>query len=290
MSLILRFNLILTAIILPGLLISGFMSYTLLQRNAREEVIDLANLMIASAQVIRGYTIDEIRPLIADQLEHTFLPESVPAYAATEALSNLPDFYRDFAYKEATLNPTNPRDRATDWEADLVQAFRRDDRLKVLSGERETPRGAALYIASPIKITNEGCLACHSTPAAAPASMIDIYGTANGFGWQLNETVGAQIVSVPMAVAQARAQKAFVTFMVSLCVLFLILYAVLNLVLSRLILRPVTELAWAADEVSTGNFEIPEFAETRRDEIGHLAASFNRMRRSLEHAMRMIGS
>lgn len=288
MSLIVRFNLILTAIILPGLLISGFVSYTLLQHNAREEVIDLANLMIASAKAVRGYTINEIRPLIANQLDHTFLPESVPAYAATETLGTLPDDYRDFAYKEATLNPTNPRDRAADWEADLVQAFRRNDQLKALSGERETPRGPFLYIASPIKITNETCLTCHGTPSAAPASMVEIYGPANGFGWQLNETVGAQIVSVPMAVAQARADRAFVTFMASLCVLFLILYAVLNLVLSRLILRPVTELSRAADEVSTGNFEIPEFAERRRDEIGHLAASFNRMRRSLQHAMRMI--
>ncbi|HEX6144063.1 MAG TPA: DUF3365 domain-containing protein [Geminicoccaceae bacterium] len=288
MGLQVRFNLILTAIILPGLIIAGVVSYTLLQRNARAEVVDIANLMIAAAQAVRGYTINEVRPLIADQMEHNFLPESVPAYAATEVMGALPDFYRDFMYKEATLNPTNPRDRATDWEADLVHAFRNNPNLGTLSGERSTPRGAFMYIASPIKIGNEGCLVCHSTPAAAPASMIELYGTANGFGWQLDEIVGAQIVSVPMAVAQQRAQSVFVSFMLSLCAIFLILYVVLNLVLSRLILRPVTDLAWAADEVSTGNFEIEEFPEGRRDEIGHLAAAFNRMRRSLEQAMRMI--
>jgi len=288
MGLQVRFNLILTAIILPGLIIAGVVSYTLLQRNARAEVVDIANLMIAAAQAVRGYTIDEVRPLIADQMDHNFLPESVPAYAATEVMGALPDFYRDFMYKEATLNPTNPRDRATDWEADLVHAFRNNPNLGTLSGERSTPRGAFMYIASPIKIGNEGCLVCHSTPAAAPASMIELYGTANGFGWQLEEIVGAQIVSVPMAVAQQRAQSVFVSFMLSLCAIFLILYIVLNLVLSRLILRPVTDLAWAADEVSTGNFEIEEFPERRRDEIGHLAAAFNRMRRSLEQAMRMI--
>lgn len=283
-----KFNLILTAIILPGLIVAGVVSYNLLQRNARAEVIDLANLMIAAAQAVRGYTINEVRPLIADQMDRTFLPESVPAYAATEVMAALPDYYRDFLYKEATLNPTNPRDRATDWEADLVHAFRNNPALGTLTGERQTPRGSFLYIASPIQITNEGCLACHSTPAAAPASMIELYGTANGFGWQHDEVVGAQIVSVPMAVAQERAQSVFLTFMLSLCAIFLLLYVVLNLVLSRLILRPVTDLAWAADEVSTGNFEIAEFTEGRRDEIGHLAASFNRMRRSLEQAMRMI--
>ncbi|MDX1542205.1 MAG: DUF3365 domain-containing protein [Geminicoccaceae bacterium] len=283
-----KFNLILTAIILPGLIVAGLVSYTLLQRNARAEVIDIANLMIAAAQAVRGYTVNEVRPLIADQMDQVFLPESVPAYAATEVMGALPDYYRDFMYKEATLNPTNPRDRATDWEADLVQAFRNNPQLGTLSGERNTPRGAFLYIASPIQITNEGCLTCHSTPAEAPASMIALYGNANGFGWQHNEVVGAQIVSVPMSIAQDRAQRAFITFMLSLAAIFLVLYVVLNLVLSRLILRPVTDLAWAADEVSTGNFEIAEFDEGRRDEIGHLAAAFNRMRRSLEQAMRMI--
>ena len=134
-----KFNLILTAIILPGLIISGMVSYTLLQRNARAEVVDIANLMIAAAQAVRGYTINQVRPLIDDQLDEVFLPESVPAYAATQTMNALPDAYRDFMYKEATLNPTNPRDRATDWEADLVQAFRNNPELGTLTGERATP-------------------------------------------------------------------------------------------------------------------------------------------------------
>jgi protein-histidine pros-kinase len=153
---------------------------------------------------------------------------------------------------------------------------------------RPTPSGGALYIARPIKITNESCLGCHSTPAAAPASMLAVYGNANGFGWQLNEIVGAQIVSVPTSVAEQRADTTFYTFMLSLCILFLVLYVVLNLMLSRMVIKPVTVMSQAADKVSTGDFTIAEFTETRRDEIGALARSFNRMRRSLEQAIRMI--
>lgn len=288
MGLRLRFNLILTAVFVPGLLISGYVSYTLLQQNARAEVVHTADLMIAAAQAVRRYTVDEVRPLVADELTHTFLPQTVPAYAATQALNGLPEEYRDFVYKEATLNPTNPRDRAVDWEADIVQEFKRNPELGMLSGERQTPRGPFLYIASPIKVNDTSCLGCHSSPAVAPPSMLELYGDDNGFGWQQGEIVGAQIVSVPMTVAQERAMQAFIAFMGSLFVLFLVLYGVLNLVLSRLILKPVSDLAGAANEVSTGNFNIPEFPERRRDEIGALAASFNRMRRSLQQAMRMI--
>jgi HAMP domain-containing protein len=288
MGLRLRFNLILTAVFLPGLLIAGWVSYDLLQRNARDEVIRNAELMMAAARAIRGYTVDEVRPLIADEMSETFLPQSVPAYAAHQTLGALPDEYRDFVYKEATLNPTNPRDRAVAWEADLIQAFDRDDGASSLSGVRSTPGGPALYIASPIRITNQGCLVCHSLPSVAPASMIELYGDDNGFGWQLDEVVGAQIVSVPMSVAGERADRTFAIFMLSLCAIFVLSYLVLNVALTRLIVRPISDMARAADRVSTGDFAVPEFAEGRKDEVGGLAVAFNRMRRSLEQAMRMI--
>src|ERR1700759_3227469 len=53
-----------------------------------------------------------------------FHPQSVPAFAATEIFGYLREKFPDYFYKEATLNPTNPRDRATDWESDVVNQFR----------------------------------------------------------------------------------------------------------------------------------------------------------------------
>ncbi|HNO88666.1 MAG TPA: DUF3365 domain-containing protein, partial [Rhodocyclaceae bacterium] len=196
--------------------------------------------------------------------------------------------YPNYAYKEATLNPTNPRDRAADWEADLVNTFRNTADSKEIAGERDTPTGRALYIAHPIRIESPACLACHSTPEAAPASMIKVYGTANGFGWKLNETVGAQVVSVPMSVPLENAAQAFRTFMTSLAAVFAAVFVVLNLMLSWLIIRPVSQMSDAADKISTGDFDQPEFPEQGTDEVAVLASSFNRMRRSLEKAMQMI--
>jgi HAMP domain-containing protein len=288
MGLRLRFNLVLTAVFVAGLAVSGYVSYDLLQSNARDEVVRKADLLISAAQAIRGYTVQEVRPHLQDKLAATFLPQTVPAYAATTTLGRLPDQYRDYLYKEATLNPTNPRDRAVDWEADLVQRFKRNASLKRLVGVREAAGSQALYIAHPIRITNAACLTCHSTPAAAPASMLKRYGSANGFGWQLNEVVGAQVVSVPMSVPVTAADRAFLTFMISLAAVFVLLYVVLNWMLTRMILKPITAMSRAADEVSTGNFDIPEFAESQKDEIGRLGTSFNRMRRSLQQAMKMI--
>ncbi len=288
MGLRLRFNLVLTLVFVAGLAVSALVSYNLLQRNARGEIVRNAELMIEAARAIRTYTVKHVRPELADRLKDVFLPQTVPAYAATQTLGLLPKEYRDFIYKEATLNPTNPSHRATDWEADLVHAFQRDPNLNFLSGVRATPRGDSLYIAAPMRIRNKACLTCHGVPSAAPATMIARYGNDNGFGWKLGEVVGAQVVSVPMAVPVAKANRAFVTFLISICAVFVMLYAVLNIMLTRMVIKPIAEMSRTADQVSTGNFDVPEFGEGRKDEVGRLATSFNRMRRSLEQALKMI--
>jgi protein-histidine pros-kinase len=290
MGLRLKFNLVLLVVFLIGLGAAAWVSHGLLVHNAREEVTRNARLMMEMALAVRGYTITQIRPRLELQPLQTFLPQSVPAFAATETLAELRKTYPDYFYKEATLNPTNPRNRAADWEADLVQEFRnRPDRKEVV-GERETPTGRALYIARPIQVTNPACLACHSTPEAAPAAMVKLYGPSNGFGWRHNDIVGAQVVSVPMAVPLRNAQRAFYTFLGSLVAVFALVFVALNAMLSWLIVRPIARMSHAADQVSTGNFDLPEFPERGQDEIARLGRAFNRMRRSLQKAMQMIES
>ena len=176
MGLRLKFNLVLLAVFGLGLLASGYLSYTLLERNAREEVGQHAGLMMEAALAIRSYTIEQVRPQLDLQLMRVFLPQSVPAYAATETLNALRKKYTDYTYKEATINPTNPRNRAGDWENDVIRIFRDKPETGEVVGERDTPTGRALYIARPIQIKNPACLACHSTPEAAPPTMIKLYG------------------------------------------------------------------------------------------------------------------
>jgi protein-histidine pros-kinase len=288
MRLLLKFNLIFALVFIAGLLGCGYLTRELLQRNAQEEILENARLLMENAIAVRNYTSSQVKPLLETQMKYSFLPQSVPAYSATEVLNTLAKKYPEYGYKEATLNPTNPRDRAVEWEADLVNRFRSASDQTELSGQRDTPLGRMLYIARPIKITNAACLACHSTVEAAPKPLIDKYGPANGFGWNHNEVVGAQVVSVPMALPLARAEQTFKVFMLSLGGLFLAVAVLLNLMLWLTVIRPVTRLSALADRVSLGEMEAPEFAPGGRDEIGVLAESFRRMRRSLEQAMKML--
>ena len=176
MKLIVKFNLVFIAVFLIGLGLAAHVADQLLQYNAREEMLQNARLMMEAALATRGYTSSQVRPLLQTQMKYGFLPQSVPAYAATEVFNELRKKYPEYAYKEATLNPTNPRNRAVDWEADVVNQFRNNTDHTEIIGERDTPTGRLLYIARPIQISDAACLACHSTVDAAPKTMIDRYG------------------------------------------------------------------------------------------------------------------
>jgi protein-histidine pros-kinase len=288
MGLRLKFNLVLIAVFLVGFAATGMISRQLLQENARDEVVRNARLMMDTALAVRAYTVEQIKPHLDPMLAEVFLPQTVPAYAATETLHNVQKKYPDYGYKEATLNPTNPRDRATDWEADLVNQFRQNEDTKELISERQGATGRQLYIAKPIQISNPACLACHSVPSAAPPSMIKVYGEANGFGWKHNEVIGAQVVTVPMDIPIRNADRALKAFMLSLAGVFGVVFVVLNLMLSWLIVQPIRSMSLAADKVSTGDFDVPEFQDSGTDEVAVLGGAFNRMRRSLDKAMKMI--
>ena len=246
-----------------------------------------AGVMMEAALSMRSYTVGHVRPnLMADP--DKFLPQSVPAFGATEIMTLLRKKYPDYAYKEATLNPTNPRNRAVEWETDIVNTFRNDASQSEISGMRETPTGRSLYLARPLQIKDGACLSCHTSAEVAPASMVKIYGPSNGFGWKLNEVVGAQIMSVPTAVPIQRAHDTFRVFMVSLTLVFLFIFVALNLMLFFIVIRPVTKLSGLADQVSLGNLDVPDFVVRGKDEIGVLSESFSRMRKSLSKAMKML--
>ncbi len=288
MKLLYKFNLIFILVMALGVAVSGWISRNLLQEQARQEVVGIGRLLMEQALAERGYTSGQITKLLETQMKYEFLPQAIPSYSATEVQSTLHKKYPEYAYKEATLNPTNPRDRAQGWEVDIVNAFRNDTELKELVGQRETPTGRSLYVSRPLRITNPACLQCHSSVEAAPKTMVDKYGPANGFGWQLNEVIGAQVVSVPMTLPLERAEQNFRLFVGSLVAVFLVVGLVLNLMIWRFVVRPVTQLSALADRVSQGDLNAPEFASRSKDEIGTLADSFSRMRASVVQAMKML--
>lgn len=287
MSLLIRINLVFGGVFVLAAAAAGYACWGILEGNARREALAEAGLMLDSALATRDYTASEILPLLGTGMAETFPPQSVPFYAATQNFLQLQKRHPDYSYKEATLNPMNPRDRAADWEADIIQKFRNDPHAREVIGERDTPMGAALFLARPIR-TDAACSACHSRPSSAPKALVARYGSDNGFGWQNAEVVGAQVVSVPLARATDNATRAFHAFMVSLTLVFVALFVVLNAALYVLVVRPVGHIAQVAERLSVGDLSAPEFPAKGAAEVTSLVRSFNRMRKSLDKALRLL--
>ena len=76
--------------------------------------------------------------------------------------------------------------------------------------------------------------------------------------------------------------------LIGLVVVFAVVLLLLNLLLHYVIIRPMRRISATATEVSLGNMDAPEIEPKGRDEVSELAQAFNRMRRSLANAMRML--
>ena len=271
-----------------GLGLAAVGAYAILAKNALEESLQDARIMIEGASAVRTYTSESIQPLLEQQMKVQFLPHSIPSFAAQTNFAMVNQKLPDYTYREPTLNPTNPKDRAVAWEADIINEFRNDPSKAESVITRDTPGSRFLTLARPLKVGSQSCLTCHSTPENAPATMVALYGSQNGFGWKQGEVVAAQVVSIPLTVPLARAYQALFWFMLILVGTFVVTVVMVDLLLRVLVAKPVAEISEMADSVSMGQLDTPEYIRNSRDEIGSLSMSFNRMRRSLQNAMTML--
>jgi HAMP domain-containing protein len=290
MGLRLKFNLVLGIAAVIIFLAASYLARIFFMEDAKAEVIRQARIMMESAVAVRSYTVKEVKPLLAVQSRRQFLPQTVPAYAASRYVGELQKEYPDYSYKEAVFNPTNPAHRAQDWEADIINWFASHRDEKEFIGERQAQTGASLYLGLPIEITDPKCLACHGTVADAPSTMLEQYGTAGGFGWKLGEVIGVQLVTVPTSIPYQQAERALQGFMITLGSVIATLLILLNLMLHFIVIRPVRRIAMQADAVSMGTLNVEEISYRGSDEIASMARSVNRMHRSLINAMEMLDS
>lgn len=290
MKLLTKFNLILVVLFGACGLIIAAGAYQFLINNARREVMQEAELMMASAKSIRDYTADDLAPLLEQTPKHqtTFLPETVPAFSALATFDHIHQKYPDYEYHEATLNPTNPTHRALDWEADVINYLRDHRDKQEITGERTAGTGRVLYLATPIA-ADPPCMECHSVPSAAPVAMIAKYGSQRGFGWKPGSIVAAQIVSVPMSLPVQIANQAFRRLLLYLILAMVATMIALDIGVYYIVIRPLKQVSETADRVSRGEKGVPQLEVKGKDEIATVTESFNRMKVSLEKAFKLLG-
>ena len=289
LKLLVKFNILLIVVFGLGLLLIAYQARSFLQEQAQAEVLRQASLMAASALATRNYTEHYVTPVIEKTTEHTttFLPQAIPFFASTTTFDQIRQTYPDYTYKEAALNPTNLRDRATDWEADMINYFRNSPKETELVRLRDAATGPSLSLAHPIRV-EAGCLQCHSQPGLAPRALIKHYGSQNGFGWNLDEVIGAQIISVPTAVPIKMARQGLTELLINLSVIFLAAILLIDIGLYFIVIRRLGKISRYADRISQGEIDLEQVPVRGNDEVAQVSRSFNRMHTSLKKAFDLL--
>jgi HAMP domain-containing protein len=256
---------------------------------AAAETLHEARVVLAAATAARTYNATHITPLLtADTSSSTFHRESVPSFAAQRIMSSFSEAFPEYRYSERALNPTNVEDLARSWQIDIIQNFRAQPAVEEVSGNAQDGGRRVTFIAQPIHISDPNCLICHSQPKAAPAAMIEAYNTGGGFGWKLDEIIGAKFVTVSADDRLNSNLRSLFWFLIALgCVLVIALMVVMGIVHGA-VARHARRLASQADRLSTGDPAGDELAETGPAEFRTLARAVNRLHRSLAAAVREL--
>lgn len=277
-----KLNAFLLSIFVVALFLAAAMTYTSEVSQHRERVRYEAEVLLGLAAATRHYTSDDVASVLTGAGSDVFHPESVPSFAAQRVFSIFRQEFPLYAYREAATNPTNPKDLATPFEVELIRRFQEDPALADIFESKLTDAGHTSVLARPIRMTDESCLACHSTPEVAPAAMRERYGSAGGYGWQLGDVVAAQIISLPSDVIFERARQATVSIAIALAALFVVIVGFINLFIDRTYIRPLGTLWRAAEDFSLGKADLPDLPARRSDEIGALERALNRVKRSYQ--------
>lgn len=263
---------------------------SVLYDNARQNSVAQARLLMAAARAARDYTSSEVGPALDGhaQAHQDFFPQAIPAYAANRIFTALRAKEPAYSYREAALNPTNVGNRALAWEAEVIAYFAANSGADELVAEHQGELGRSLYLAKPIRIDDRSCLACHDRPEDAPSGMLGTYGSEHGFAWRLHETIGAQIVLVPLSAAIAGAERAVVVSVIAMVGLFVLSFAVLNAIVRRVVLSRLASLNRVAQSMSTGQLSDLTLDTRGSDEIAALSRSFERMQISVDRALELL--
>lgn len=263
--------------------------YKILHDRAIQRTALEAGRFLSTATAIRAYTDSHIGPALLRLAPNQFHEETVPAFAAQSIYRRVQQSYPGYTYSEPALNPTNPNDRPTPFEVELLKRFRANPDLKELQGVRDGIGGAVYYLARPIK-AGADCLACHDTPQRAPAAMVAKYGPSNGFGWKLNETVAMQSLTIPAAAELKDTGEIAMILGGGLLLMFVAIYFALTLSIDSLVVRPLRALATAAEAASTASRSDATLAVSGAQEIRTIAAAIERLRISLAKSLARLGN
>lgn len=266
----------------------GTASYLFSKKSALQEAQSKGQLIFTYIMATQEFYRTKQQPLIMEIVEKDrFYPELMSGFVLTRGtFDNFKKNLKGYDFKQATINPLYPPNKADQWETELIESFKKQPELKSSEGTMRKGGETYFYLAKPITVEGKSCLRCHGNPNEAPKDQVEIYGTKNGYNWKNGETVAAYVVYISVEEALANARKGAITLCLIGAGCLLIALLGIWVFMDRFVVNPIVRLSSKAEEISLGkNLETPVDIK-QNDEIGALANAIERLRMSMVRVLK----
>lgn len=284
MSIRVRFMALIAILSLMASIALAYGSFKFNERNAIKEAKLKGEIVYNYMSSSRDYFRKHQLPVIYAAVGRSeFIPEIMSSFAVVRGTFEMfQETTKDYIFKQATKNPLVPSNKADAEELALIADFHKDQTLVEKEGRMFKKGVEYYYFAQPIRVTSETCLECHGDPDNAPEEQLDIYGEESGYNWELNDTVSALIVYVPIQKALDKAkQLSKILFLIGtggILLLMLLIWVFFSLY----VVKPIIMLEQRATEISLGKNLDKSIDTKSQDEIGSLSRAIDRLRISIE--------
>lgn len=202
MGIIVRDNFLnrLIVVFISLFVIGSMFFYYLLNSYYTQEAYKKIRQNVVFSDAMREYTNHKIKPVInrfikEKKLDDEFFDRSV--MSSSYMISSIHKLYKDIAIEKkvniddielkfASDNPTNPKNRATPFESEILKKFNNSN-LTSYSDRISRNKKDTLFFAFPSERNSVECLKCHGNPSDAPKDMINQYGISSGFNEKIGE-------------------------------------------------------------------------------------------------------
>ncbi len=291
MSIRVRFIVIIGILSLVASVVLAYASYQFSLKNAMADAKKQGAIVFNMIHSSRMYFKKNQRPLVTELVEEDrFFPEIMSGFVMTRGVWEIFEKrFPEYKFKQATLDPLYPPNKADVDETKLIAQFDADRKVKNREGTITKNGKQFYYFAKPV-LVGDKCLRCHGNPEDAPKDQIEIYGTESGYDWHKGQVISTAIVYVPLETAIVAAKKAATKLFAMGTAGIVLLMAVIWFFLSNGIVTPLARLEKKTRQISLGKELDEDIGVNSKDEIGDLAKAIDRLRISTAKLLKRCAS
>lgn len=289
LSLKMKFTVIMVIIGFIANLTVAIGAFYYIQRFKKKELMHESNMVLFAEKSTRDYTSDTLRPAVMKATGKFVMQAESATFVALGVAKLLRKFLPNYIYSEPTISPLNLKNRANTFQEKIIDRFKANPSLKSVSGYHKFSGISYFYVMKPV-VAKQGCMICHGNPSGISPitqAIVKKYGATHGWHWKVGTVIGALNVWVPTKYMDKAALRNSIIIGVAIFVLPFIAFIIALFFINKAIIKPIHDMTKLAEDVSVGKSN-EDFKVKNNDEIGALARSFNRLKKSYVKAIEML--